>query len=75
MVSSLTVDQEQILLTWNYKDEQAKADFIELLYRIYKPESRTYTGLWQRFAQDISNIIREKICSDPKNFLVATCDG
>jgi hypothetical protein len=75
MVSSLTTDQEQILLTWDYKGEQVKADFIELLYQLHKPESRTYTGLWQQFAHDISNIVREEICSDPENFLAATRDG
>ena len=74
-MTSLTTNQEQILLTWDYKAEQVKADFIELLYKVHKPESRTYTGLWQQFVQDISNIIREEICSDPENFLVDTRDG
>lgn len=75
MVSSLTTDQEQILLTWNYKAEQVKADFIEILYQLHKPESKTYTGLWQQFVQDISNIMREEICFDSENFLVTLHDG
>ena len=42
-------NQEEILLNWNVKREQRKADFMEHLFDVYKPSNNCYTGLWQRF--------------------------
>ena len=49
-------DQNKVLLTWDFKAEQAKADCLELLYQIYEPEDKTYTGLWQRFLTDLGRM-------------------
>ena len=45
-------DYETILLNWDAKKEQQKADFIEHIYQCYQPGNHCYTGLWQRFCQE-----------------------
>jgi hypothetical protein len=42
-------NQEEILLNWNVRREQRKADFMEHLFDVYKPSNNCYTGLWQKF--------------------------
>ena len=42
-------NQEKILLNWDVKKEQRKADFMEHLFDVYKPSNNCYTGLWQKF--------------------------
>ena len=42
-------NQEEILLNWDVKREQRKADFMEHLFDVYKPSNNCYTGLWQKF--------------------------
>ena len=42
-------NQEEILLNWDVKKEQRKADFMEHLFDVYKPSNNCYTGLWQKF--------------------------
>jgi hypothetical protein len=66
MVTNQQFDLDQILLTWDYKNEQTKADFLEDLYKIYKPADKTYTGLWQRFLKDIGKIFVEDYKQDPE---------
>lgn len=34
---------------WDVKEQQRRADFIQHIYDCYKPESKTFTGLWRRF--------------------------
>jgi hypothetical protein len=42
-------NQEEILLNWDVKREQRKADFMEHLFDVYRPSNNCYTGLWQKF--------------------------
>ena len=42
-------NQKEILLNWDVKREQRKADFMEHLFDVYKPSNNCYTGLWQKF--------------------------
>lgn len=52
-------DWQSVLDTWDVKEEQIKADFLEVLYDLYKPEDHTYTGLWQRFEKDAAVTLRD----------------
>jgi hypothetical protein len=54
-----TYDVQNILLSWDVSAEQKKADFIEYLFEHYQPESRLYTGLWERFKEDLAVMFRE----------------
>jgi hypothetical protein len=69
MVSETQFDQNEVLKEWDFKAEQAKADFLESLFHMYKPEDRTYTGLWQRFIGDLGKIVREEFANDPEGLL------
>ena len=42
-------NQEEILLNWDVRREQRKADFMEHLFDVYQPSNNCYTGLWQKF--------------------------
>lgn len=53
-------DWQKVLDTWDVKEEQKKADFIEFLYDLYKPDNGLYTGLWQQFKDDIAWSMRDK---------------
>ena len=57
-------DQNKVLLAWDFKAEQAKADCLELLYQIYEPETKTYTGLWQRFVIDLGRMFLNEFKED-----------
>ncbi len=57
-------DLDRILLVWDFKAEQAKADCLELLYQIYEPEDKTYTGLWQRFVTDLGRMFLNEFKED-----------
>lgn len=37
------------LIGWNVEEQQRRADFMEHLYQVYKPENHHFTGLWKRF--------------------------
>jgi hypothetical protein len=69
MVSETKFDQNEVLKSWDFKAEQAKADFLESLFNLYKPEDRTYTGLWQRFIGDLGKIVREEFANNPEELL------
>lgn len=45
-------DHQEVLNSWDFKEEQKKADFLERLYQVYKPTDHCYTGLWQRFLNE-----------------------
>lgn len=49
------------LKDWNCDDEQAKADFIEHLYRFYGRSDGLYTGLWSRFQSDVAKAARAQV--------------
>ena len=64
MVTDSKFDLDRILLVWDFKAEQAKADCLELLYQIYEPEDKTYTGLWQRFLTDLGRMFLNEFKED-----------
>jgi len=51
----------EYLKDWNCDDEQAKADFIEYLYRFYGRSNGLYTGLWDRFKADVAKAARAQV--------------
>lgn len=53
-------DVQDVLLNWNVKAEQEKADFIEFLFERYNPSNRLYTGLWERFKDDLAQNFRSR---------------
>ena len=34
---------------WDVKQQQRRADFMEHMYEVYKPDNHCYTGLWKHF--------------------------
>ena len=52
-------DVENVLLTWNVPLEQRKADFLEFLYQHYKPADHCFTGLYERFKEDLAQSVRD----------------
>jgi len=55
------VDTEGFLIDWDTQAEQRKADFMEWLYELYNPEDHTYTGLWEKYKEDIASYFRDMI--------------
>lgn len=53
-------DIEDVLLTWDVVAEQRKANFMEFLYHKYKPENHCYTGLADRFKEELFVTFRDK---------------
>lgn len=51
----------EYLKDWKRDDEQAKADFIEYLYRFYGRSDGLYTGLWDRFKTDVAKAARAQV--------------
>jgi hypothetical protein len=61
----MTPDYETLLQNWDVLEEQARADFLEYLYRdLYKIKTGLYTGLWQRFCVDAGFLLRDAIVED-----------
>jgi hypothetical protein len=66
------MDQERyqnILSSWDAKAELDKAIFLDYLFQYYKPESRTYTGLWQRFQLECALKAKKEILQKPELLL------
>lgn len=57
-MSDVTPEWQKVLLTWDVKAEQRKADFLEYLYDLYKPEDHTYTGLYQDFCELAPEVLK-----------------
>ena len=56
-------NQEEILLNWDVKKEQRKADFMEHLFDVYRPSNNCYTGLWQKFCMgEAGDYCRDMYC-------------
>lgn len=47
---------------WDPENEQAKADFIEYLYRRSGRTSGLYTGLWEEFKCHAADSARKQVC-------------
>lgn len=46
---------EDLLANWDANAEQDRADFLEWLYEFYKCTDGLYTGLYQRFIEDLAD--------------------
>lgn len=46
---------EDLLANWDVNAEQDRADFLDWLYEFYKCTDGLYTGLYQRFIDDLAN--------------------
>jgi hypothetical protein len=57
--TSSEYNYDDVLLKWDARYEQGKADFLDFLYDLYKPEDHCYTGLYQRFASDLIESFRD----------------
>lgn len=57
-MSDATPEWQKVLLAWDVQAEQRKADFLEYLYDLYKPEDHTYTGLYQDFCARAPEILK-----------------
>lgn len=57
-------DWQAVLDSWDVKEEQNKAEFLEVLYDLYKPGDHTYTGLWQQFEKDAAWTLRDWWAAD-----------
>ncbi len=47
------------------EEQQKRVEFMEYLYELYKPESRHYTGLWEKFKHTVAVNAREDIIAEP----------
>jgi hypothetical protein len=54
----VSYDEKDVLSAWDIKAEDRKVAFLDKLYFFYEPASRTYSGLTQRFAQDVQDYFR-----------------
>jgi len=54
----VSYDEKDVLAAWDIKAEDRKIAFLDKLYFFYAPPSRTYSGLTQRFSQDVQDYFR-----------------
>lgn len=47
------MDWQEVLNSWDVKEEDRKVEFLEMLYDFYGVENGCYTGLYERFKADI----------------------
>lgn len=50
--------EEGVLLAWDVAAEQRKVEFLDKLYFFYEPSTKTYSGITQRFLQDVHDYYR-----------------
>lgn len=67
-------DWQAVLDTWDVNEEQNKAEFLEVLYKLYQPSDHTYTGLWQRFEKDAACTFRDYWAQDKTRAFVLDPD-
>ena len=60
-MSAEVFDYQKILENWNTEEERGKAEFLDALYEFYAPGTGCYTGLYQRFQQDITEFTRHMV--------------
>ena len=66
-------DWQDVLDTWNVNEEQDKAEFLDVLYKLYSRRDGTYTGLWQQFQVDAALTFRDYWAKDKtKRFVLST---
>lgn len=54
-------DYQSVLDNWSVEDEQSKADFLDELYEFYGCRDGLYSGLYQRFQNDITEFARHQV--------------
>lgn len=69
------MDTEGFLIDWDTQAEQRKADFMEWLYELYNPEDHTYTGLWEKYKEDIASYFRDTVMQEVKEAKEAAITG
>lgn len=52
------MDWQEVLNSWDTKEEDRKVEFLEMLYDFYGVTSGCYTGLFERFKNDITAFCR-----------------
>jgi len=54
----------ELLANWSVEEEQSRADFLDFLYALYERTDGCYTGLWQRFCEDMTLFLRGSVKTD-----------
>jgi hypothetical protein len=60
-MAAVYFDYQEILDNWSVESEQAKADFLDALYEFYGCNDGLYTGLWERYKNDIAEFGRDMV--------------
>ena len=60
-MAAVYFDYQEILDNWNVNSEQAKADFLDALYEFYGCNDGLYTGLYQRYKDDLAEFGRHMV--------------
>lgn len=60
---------EDLLANWSVKAEQDRADFLDWLYEFYQRTDGLYTGLYQRFINDLADgLLHDLYSNHPEIF-------
>jgi hypothetical protein len=60
----MTANYKDLLTNWDVKEEQNRADFLEILADMYNVTDGLYTGLWEAFKQEAAVCVRDIILSE-----------
>ena len=55
---------ESLLVNWDIAEEDRRVKFLDLLYDFYGVTNGCYTGLWDRFKDDIASFSRLQVTED-----------
>ena len=53
-----------LLANWDIAEESRRVKFLDLLYDFYGVTNGCYTGLWERFKEDIASFSRLQVTED-----------
>lgn len=62
-MAEVRLDYRTIFDNWSVEAEQAKADFLDALYEFYGCNDGLYTGLYQRYKDDLAEFGRHMVTS------------
>lgn len=54
-----SVPYDELLNNWDFAEEDARSDFLETLRGVYD-SPHLYTGLWQRYKNDLAIKVRNR---------------
>lgn len=63
----------ELLANWSVTEEQNRADFLDFLYWLYDRDNGLYTGLWQKFCEDIAVVAQQCLNTD-QSFIEAVVE-